>query len=75
MKLGSVIRTLQTKSAVPFLDRQQLLLIRCEKDELVAIDPIGAAAGEQVLLVTGTVAEKYCLGTPADAVAVAILNS
>ena len=42
--------------------------------ELVASDQVGAGTGDKVLLVTGTVASRFCMEAPIDAAVVAILD-
>jgi microcompartment protein CcmK/EutM len=42
---------------------------------VVAADKVGAGKGDKVLLVTGTVASKFCMEAPVDAVVVAIVDT
>jgi microcompartment protein CcmK/EutM len=42
---------------------------------VVAADQVGAGKGDKVLLVTGTVASKFCMEAPVDAVVVAIVDT
>ena len=42
--------------------------------EVVAADQVGAGTGDRVLLVTGTVASRFCMDAPIDAAVVAILD-
>jgi ethanolamine utilization protein EutN len=53
---------------------QTFLVIRTATEELVAADQVGAGPGDQVLLITGTSASRYCMDAPVDAVVVAILD-
>ena len=41
---------------------------------IVAADQVGAGPGDRVLLVSGTVAGRYCMDAPVDAAVVAILD-
>ena len=46
-----------------------------DHDQSVAgVDQVGAGPGDQVLLITGTSASRYCMDAPVDAVVVAILD-
>ena len=42
--------------------------------QIVAADQVGAGNGDKVLLVTGTVASRFCMEAPVDAAVVAILD-
>ena len=42
--------------------------------DVVAADHVGAGKGDKVLLVTGTVASKFCMEAPVDAAVVAIID-
>lgn len=42
--------------------------------QVVAADQVGAGKGDKVLLVTGTVASRFCMESPVDAAVVAILD-
>lgn len=53
---------------------QTFLVVRAGEEELVAADQVGAGQGDQVLLVTGTVASKFCMEAPVDAAVVAIVD-
>jgi ethanolamine utilization protein EutN len=53
---------------------QTFLVVNAGDEELVAADQVGAGNGDRVLLVTGTVASKFCMESPVDAVIVAILD-
>ena len=48
--------------------------VQCLQGQIVAADQVGAGEGDKVLLVTGTVASKFCMEAPVDAAVVAILD-
>ena len=54
---------------------QTFLVISTGDEDLVAADQVGAGKGDKVLLVTGTVASRFCMEAPIDAAVVAILDS
>ena len=74
MKIGTVTGAVWATRKAPCLSGQTFLLIRTESDELVAADQVGAGTGDHVLLITGTVASRYCMDAPVDAAVVAILD-
>jgi len=53
---------------------QTFLVVKTSEEELVAADQVGAGKGDRVLLVTGTVASRYCMDAPVDAAVVAIVD-
>jgi ethanolamine utilization protein EutN len=53
---------------------QTFLTVSTNGEELVAADQIGAGPGDKVLLVTGTVASRFCMEAPIDAAVVAIVD-
>ena len=53
---------------------QTFLVVKAGEEELVAADQVGAGRGDRVLLVTGTVASRFCMESPIDAAVVAILD-
>ena len=50
------------------------MVVRAGDEELVAADQVGAGPGDRVLLVTGTVASRFCMEAPIDAAVVAIVD-
>jgi microcompartment protein CcmK/EutM len=65
MKLGRVVGSVVASRKSPRLDGFKLLVVRgmkpdgsFEKDYLVAVDAVGAGAGEVVLTVTGSSARE-----------------
>ena len=53
---------------------QTFLVVKTGEGELVAADQVGAGEGDRVLLVTGTVASRFCMDAPIDAAVVAIVD-
>ena len=49
-------------------------MVKTESGEVVAADHVGAGNGDRVLLVTGTVASRFCMEAPVDAAVVAIVD-
>lgn len=75
MLIGTVINTLVLGRCNPHLAGQKLLLIKSQETMLPALDQVGAAAGDRVLVVTGEAAMRYCMESPADAAVIAILDT
>lgn len=74
MKIGKVTGSVWATRKAPSLMGQTFLVVRCGLEELVAADQVGAGSGDRVLLVTGTVASRFCMESPVDAAVVAILD-
>lgn len=74
MKIGTVTGAVWATRKAFCLAGQTFLVIRTATEELVAADQVGAGPGDQVLLITGTSASRYCMDAPVDAVVVAILD-
>ena len=74
MKIGTVTGSVWSSRKAPSLQGQTFLVIRCGQEELVAADQVSAGHGDRVLLVTGTVASRFCMESPVDAAVVAILD-
>ena len=53
---------------------QTFLVVKTDGGEIVAADHVGAGDGDRVLLVTGTVASRFCMEAPVDAAVVAIID-
>ena len=53
---------------------QTFLVVQTMQGQIVAADQVGAGNGDKVLLVTGTVASRFCMEAPVDAAVVAILD-
>ena len=74
MKIGTVIGAIWATRKAGCLSGQTFLVIRTKTEDLVAADQVGAGTGDRVLLVTGTVASRFCMEAPIDAAVVAILD-
>ena len=74
MKLGTVIGSVWATRKAGCLSGQTFLVVDTGKEDLVAADQVGAGPGDRVLLVTGTVAARFCMDAPIDAAVVAILD-
>ena len=74
MKIGKVTGSVWATRKAEGLQGQTFLVVKAESEELVAADQVGAGVGDRVLLVTGTVANRYCMEAPVDAAVVAILD-
>ncbi len=74
MKIGTVTGSVWSTRKAPCLMGQTFLVVQTAEGEIVAADHVGAGNGDKVLLVTGTVAAKFCMESPVDAAVVAILD-
>ena len=74
MKIGTVIGSVWATRKAGCLMGQTFLVVKTGAEELVAADQVGAGRGDRVLLVTGTVASRFCMESPIDAAVVAILD-
>ena len=74
MKMGRVVGSVWATRKAGCLSGQTFLVVDTGKEDLVAADQVGAGPGDRVLLVTGTVAAKFCMDAPIDAAVVAILD-
>lgn len=74
MKIGKVIGSVWATRKADCLAGQTFLVVKSEGEEVVAADQVGAGPGDRVLLVTGTVASRFCMDAPVDAAVVAILD-
>ena len=74
MKIGTVTGSVWSSRKASCLLGQTFLVVNTGDEELVAADQVGAGTGDQVLLVTGTVASRFCMEAPVDAAVVAILD-
>lgn len=73
MIIGTVVGAVWATRKNALLGGRTLLRVRTEGGEIVAVDPIGAGVGEQVLVVEGYTARQECQ-CPTDGVIVAILD-
>ena len=74
MKIGTVTGSVWSSRKAACLMGQTFLVIRTADGEMVAADQVGAGTGDRVLLVTGTVASRFCMESPVDAAVVAIFD-
>ena len=74
MKIGSVSGSVWATRKASCLMGQTFLVVETGNESLVAADQVGAGPGDRVLLVTGTVASRFCMESPVDAAVVAILD-
>ena len=74
MKIGTVTGSVWSTRKAACLSGQTFLVVRTAEGEMVAADQVGAGNGDKVLLVTGTVASRFCMEAPVDAAVVAILD-
>lgn len=74
MKIGTVTGSVWATRKAACLMGQTFLVIDMGEHTIVAADHVGAGVGDQVLLVTGTVASRYCMDAPVDAAVVAIVD-
>jgi len=74
LKIGTVTGSVWATRKAACLMGQTFLVINMGEQTIVAADHVGAGVGDQVLLVTGTVASRYCMDAPVDAAVVAIVD-
>lgn len=74
MKIGTVTGSVWSSRKAACLAGQTFLVVSTTEGELVAADQVGAGTGDKVLLVTGTVASRFCMESPVDAAVVAIID-
>ena len=74
MRIGKVVGSVWATRKASCLQGQTFLVVKADGEEIVAADQVGAGPGDRVLLVSGTVAGRYCMDAPVDAVVVAIVD-
>jgi len=74
LKIGKVVGSVWATRKAGCLSGHTFLVVDTGKEDLVAADQVGAGIGDRVLLVTGTVASRYCMDAPIDAAVVAIVD-
>ena len=74
MKIGTVTGAVWSTRKAGCLMGQTFLVVKTSEGEIVAADQVGAGNGDRVLLVTGTVASRFCMEAPVDAAVVAIID-
>ena len=75
MKTGVVTGSVWATRKAACLQGQTFLVVDMGDGKIVASDQVGAGVGDRVLVVTGTVASRYCMDAPIDAAIVAILDA
>ena len=75
MLIGTVINTLETQRCNPHLAGQKLLLVKSMEALTPAVDLVGAAVGDRVVLVSGDAARYLSADCPTDTAVVAILDT
>ena len=74
MKIGTVTGAVGSSRKASCLSGQTFLVVSTLEGDVVAADQVGAGKGDKVLLVTGTVASRFCMEAPVDAAVVAIID-
>jgi len=74
MKIGTVTGSVWSTRKATCLSGQTFLVVSTPAGDVVAADQVGAGTGDKVLLVTGTVASRFCMDAPIDAAVVAIID-
>ena len=74
MKIGTVTGAVWSSRKAECLQGHTFLVVDTMFGPVVAADQVGAGKGDKVLLVTGTVASKFCMEAPVDAAVVAIVD-
>ena len=74
MKIGTVTGSVWSTRKAACLAGQTFLVVSTPAGDVVAADQVGAGTGDKVLLVTGTVASRFCMDAPIDATVVAIID-
>ena len=74
MKIGTVTGGVWSSRKASCLMGQPFLVVATPEGDVVAADQVGAGRGDRVLLVSGTVASRFCMEAPVDAAVVAILD-
>ena len=74
MKIGTVTGSVRSTRKATCLSGQTFLVVSTLNGDIVAADQVGAGQGAKVLLVTGTVASRFCMDAPIDAAVVAIVD-
>ena len=75
MKIGTVTGVVWSTRKASCLMGQTFLVVQTMDGQIVAADQVGAGNGDKVLVVTGTVASRFCMEAPVDAAVVAILDA
>ena len=74
MKLGKVTGSVEMKKQADCLNGENILLVEMEGNSIAALDRAGARPGDRVLVVMSHAAGRYSMGSPSDAVVVAVVQ-
>jgi len=74
MKIGTVTGAVWSSRKAACMAGQTFLVVHTPEGEIVAADQVGAGTGDRVLVITGSVAARFCMEAPIDAAVVAILD-
>lgn len=74
MKIGQVTGKVTMKKQAECLEKEKILLVQMEENDIVALDRAGAEVGDRVLLVMSHAAGRYSMDAPSDAVVVAVVK-
>ena len=74
MRIGNVIGAIWATRKAECLQGQTFLVVESDGEHIVAADRVGAGTGDRVLVITGSVAARFCMEAPIDAAVVAILD-
>ena len=74
MKLGKVTGKGMLKKQAESREKETVLLVQMEGNEIAALDRTGAAEGDRVLVVMSHAAGRYSMESPSDAVVVAVVQ-
>lgn len=75
MKIGTVTGSVWATRKVSSLQGQTFLIVKTDRDEIVAADCVGAGAGDRVMVAFGNAAGRYCDNAPVDAAVIAIVDT
>ena len=67
MKIGTVTGAVWSSRKAACMAGQTFLVVRTPEGEIVAADQVGAGTGDRVLVITGSVAARFCMEAPIDA--------
>ena len=67
MMIGCVLGNVELSRAVSGAEGKRFVQVRCGAQLLTALDSVGVAAGEMVLLTVGESASRLCPEVPIDA--------
>jgi len=74
MKTGTVLGVLETVKAARGYENARWVQLRTDEGIEAALDPIGAAPGDLVLVAAGEAAKAHTMSCPADALVVAVVK-